>query len=348
MIETGRCLSCGYVLFGLPTGRCPECGRFFDPDDPATYSTKPPFIRWKFWLPGFLLAAGGGTLLYILLILLAGWGIAVTIAAPFAIGAAIGYRCRVGTFVRVLLSIAAIICVILFLYTLSFVGIFCGLVLAAVALGPLLIGTATGAFLRAMLKGSQFDQRWYLPLLILAVIVATLGLIERVLHRPYAIESIVTSIEIPAPVGKAWNAVMFYEEVHHRPPLLLRLGLPKPLYTHGNCQRVGDIKTCVYTKGHLTKRVTEYNLDRRLAFDVIEQEKIENHSVRLTDGSFDFTPIGENQTRIDLTTRYEPKLGPRWIWRPAERLAVHTMHHHVLEGMREKAESGENKGKNPE
>src|SRR5436309_4826849 len=32
----GLCLGCGYALRGLPTPRCPECGREFDPMDPAT------------------------------------------------------------------------------------------------------------------------------------------------------------------------------------------------------------------------------------------------------------------------------------------------------------------------
>ena len=191
--------------------------------------------------------------------------------------------------------------------------------------------------LRIYLKGTRFEQRVYLPLLILAISVLALGLIEHAIHHPFKIESVVTSLNIPGPPSQAWNAVMFYEEVHHRPPLLLRLGLPKPLYTQGSTQHVGDTKTCVYTKGHLTKRVTERSVDHRLAFDVIEQEKIENHSVRLTDGSFDFTPEGATLTRVDLTTRYEPKLGPRWAWRPAEQLAIHTLHRHVLEGMRQKA-----------
>jgi hypothetical protein len=32
----GICWECGYPLKGLPTPRCPECGRPFDPADPAT------------------------------------------------------------------------------------------------------------------------------------------------------------------------------------------------------------------------------------------------------------------------------------------------------------------------
>jgi hypothetical protein len=32
-----RCLSCKYDLRNLGEHRCPECGRAFDPDDPATF-----------------------------------------------------------------------------------------------------------------------------------------------------------------------------------------------------------------------------------------------------------------------------------------------------------------------
>lgn len=32
-----HCRSCGYILIGLSEPRCPECGRAFDPHDPATF-----------------------------------------------------------------------------------------------------------------------------------------------------------------------------------------------------------------------------------------------------------------------------------------------------------------------
>ncbi|HWE96504.1 MAG TPA: hypothetical protein VG269_21255 [Tepidisphaeraceae bacterium] len=335
--DPARCLTCGYVLLGLPEGRCPECGKSFDPDNPATYTTRPLFVRWKYWLPGFVLAAGGGAVLSALLVFFAGWGVAATIAAPFAVGASVGYGCRARPFVLTLLALGALSVVVLTLYTLSFVGIFCGMVFAAVALVPVLVGTGCGVLLRIYLKATNFEQRSYLPLLTLAIATGLLAAVERATFHGYAEESVVTGVDIPVPVGRAWNAVMFYEEVHHRPPLLLRIGLPRPLYTRGSTAAVGDRKVCVYSKGRLVKQVTQRVPERRLAFDVIGQEKIENNSVRLTGGSFDFTCAAPETTHVELTTSYEPKLGPRWIWRPAERLAVHTLHRHVLEGMREKA-----------
>lgn len=34
------CRTCGYSLFGLPAGRCPECGHSFDPANPFTVTTE--------------------------------------------------------------------------------------------------------------------------------------------------------------------------------------------------------------------------------------------------------------------------------------------------------------------
>lgn len=335
MTDPIRCITCGYVLWGLTAGKCPECGRYFDPAIPATVTTNTPFVLWRYWLPGFLLALGGGIVLYIAILTIAGFGWAVTLVAPIALGAAIGYGCPVRTRLHILLGLCAIITIVLTLYSASLVGIFCGLVLGCVMLIPTGVGIAAGVILRQRLKKSNFSQRYYLPLLTLMVF--GLAVADRLTHRAFAVESIVTSVDIPSPVGKAWNALMFFEEVRHAPPWLLRIGLPRPLYTRGSTAHVGDEKVCIYTKGHLTKRVTERDPDHRLAFDVIEQDRIENRSIRLTSGSFDLISVSPSQTRVELTTNYEPKLGPRWIWRPAEQLATHALHRDVLEGMREKA-----------
>lgn len=39
-----RCLACGYLLEFLSASRCPECGRVFDPGDPATYRRGEPSL----------------------------------------------------------------------------------------------------------------------------------------------------------------------------------------------------------------------------------------------------------------------------------------------------------------
>ena len=55
MSEEMLCWDCGYILFGLDSRRCPECGRPFDPGDESTFNRG--FHGSKKW------AAPSGTIL---------------------------------------------------------------------------------------------------------------------------------------------------------------------------------------------------------------------------------------------------------------------------------------------
>lgn len=56
-----RCTGCGYLLRHLPSTTCPECGRSFDPDDPATFNADPSRRRRRrlarYFLITFVMAA---------------------------------------------------------------------------------------------------------------------------------------------------------------------------------------------------------------------------------------------------------------------------------------------------
>src|SRR5262245_38374422 len=105
MPPDARCIGCGYLLHGLTDARCPECGRPFDPLDSESFTTKLPYVRWKFWLPGLLLAFGTGTLLWLILFRTTGVGAAATIVVPFSIGAILGYACRAQVAVQIVLGL---------------------------------------------------------------------------------------------------------------------------------------------------------------------------------------------------------------------------------------------------
>ncbi|HEY8665717.1 MAG TPA: hypothetical protein VIL86_03585 [Tepidisphaeraceae bacterium] len=45
----GKCANCGYLLRGLTSSRCPECGQDFDPYNPATMKGILPRTHTWFW-----------------------------------------------------------------------------------------------------------------------------------------------------------------------------------------------------------------------------------------------------------------------------------------------------------
>ncbi len=339
-----RCKECFYILDHLDSRTCPECGVSFDPADADTFTRKPPFIRWTFWLPAILLIGGGGGVLWSLLVIFFGFTFATTLIVPAALGVIAGYKGKARLATKILIGLIGLGAALGVLGSASLVGGFCGAVLAVLAMIPLIAGVLAGSILRRILAKSKFSQRDYLRSILLQCAVLLIPVIAACLEgRHPSLRPIIvtTSASINAPPAAAWHGIQFFEEVRRPVPWLLLLSPSlRPMYTIGHSEKVGDIKTCVYQHGKLVKRITEVIPGRRLAFRVIQQDRIETDGAVLLDGSFDLEPIDNGKrTRVILTTRYMPLLTPRFAYQWAEALAIHTLHGHVLAGMKDTAEA---------
>ena len=168
-----------------------------------------------------------------------------------------------------------------------------------------------------------------------------LDAVERLLPRDEDIASVETQAVFSSSQERAWNSIVFYEQIEHAPPFLLRLALPRPVGTTGGKTKVGETSRCVYENGYLVKKISEREEGRLLGFRVIEQNIHFEHDLDLRGGSFRVEPGPDpGTTRVTLTTSYRRLTYPAFIWQPAETLVLHTLHGHVLEGMRANAERG--------
>lgn len=323
-----RCLGCGYRLCGIDHASCPECGQRFNAHDPRTYTWRRPFVWHQYWWPGALLAVGIGFLWCVHFYSghNLGWGLFVGV--PLMVGALIGYRpAAQPPFFKFFIKLIAIVSVpvlVLMLMAGGFAGVFCGLILVVIFTPLLLVGLYLGVFLAyafaSILKQFNFRQREYLPILLVVTIPGALHLAERAFAPPIPVQTTTTYQVLAMDRMRAWDAWVFFEEVDHDPPWILKLGLPNPSHVEGRIQAVGDKEICVYTgDARLVKRATEVTPGERLAFEVIEQRNFENHSIRLIDGSFTFDAVDENRTRV--------------MWQPIEHTVARSLHRHVLRGM---------------
>jgi len=319
---------------------CPNCGLQYDPARPETFATRRSSSRWKFWLPGFLLSVTVGTLAYAGCLQTGEMGYALFFAVPVSFGAILGYATRIQTWGLVFLAVLTITSVIFVLVSMNLAGIFCGITLGIIFLVPTFFGLLCGVLLRAILIASRWDHAWYFRWYVWLIAVLPLigQQIESAFPRRHEIAVVQTGLTVDATPEEAWNAIMFYEDVQHSPPWLLHLALPKPIRSEGNKQREGEVVRCFYNCGTICKRISEVRPARKLSFEVVEVVMRNENYANLKDGSFEIEPVGTHQSRITLTTRYERKLTPAWIWEPIERKVIHTLHGHVLEGMRRKAE----------
>jgi hypothetical protein len=148
-----------HSFFTSPPWRCWKCGLTFDPRDDKTVLERRTPLRWKFWFPGFCLAAGVGMTVYALLLSAsAPLHVALMGASPTCFGCLLGYGGdgRVRLFGLLLYFGGSAVLSML-------AGGVLGVVLAILLLVPVGIGLLFGLVLRAILEGSRWDQRWYFP-----------------------------------------------------------------------------------------------------------------------------------------------------------------------------------------
>jgi len=56
--QSGRCWECGYLLRGVESAKCPECGKDFDRANPSSMNFGLPmgrFGRWALASPGWVI-----------------------------------------------------------------------------------------------------------------------------------------------------------------------------------------------------------------------------------------------------------------------------------------------------
>ncbi len=261
------------------------------------------------------------------------YGWIMVLVVPFVAGIALGYMVEVNHVVLWMMAILVAFGAIGGLFTFHLAGLLCGALAAMVVIVPMSVGASLGLFVRVRRerRGLKENRRRAVA----GMLLATLGLLwaEAQMPLPVAVEEVVTTRILAADAMTAWDSLVFYEEVGAEPPRLAKIGIPYPLGTEGIVDEVGDTKRCLYEGGHLVKRITDFRPGEHFAFDVIEQVGIEDRSVELIDGSFEFEEVAPGRTLVTLTTRYRPLLQARAAWRPFEYAVVHVLHDHVLDWM---------------
>lgn len=338
-----HCLRCRTRLQVHPLdepgpSKCPRCGLPYVPDDPQTYATRPRRLQWNLWVPGLVIAILAGVLAFARVVSVGVLGYTAFLGVPFAVGVILGFTTRARIWLTLALSLFAISCIVFLLVSMSVSGLFCGAALGAIFLGPVTLGAGLGWIVQRLAREAAWDRRRYVFLTLFVGFPFGAGEVEGRLPfaRPIAEVSTSATFDVPAPA--AWDGIVFYEQVEHEPPLLLKLALPRPVRAEGSKAAVGDVERCLYVRGSMLKTITRREEHRLLAFDVSEQHLHFEHDVELIDGSFILQPLGERQTRVVLTTRYRRLLRPAWLWQSLEREIIHTLHEHVMEGMRRRAD----------
>ena len=307
-------------------------------DDPYNTSPIESYWRLKYFVPALLTSGVALASLLALSIAWTSFGWVMIAVVPFVAGVILGYKSGYRHMFVWMLAAIVSAGVIGGLYALHLAGLLCGLIAAVVIGIPLAAGASVGLLIRVRRDGRWLHENRRQASA--GMLLATAGLLwaEAQMPLPAAVEEVRTTRTLAGDAIAAWDSLVFYEEVGAAAPRLTSIVLPFPVGAEGIVNAVGDTKRCLYRGGYLVKRITDYRPGARFAFDVTEQVGVEDRSVVLIDGSFEFEEVEPGRTLVTLTTRYRPLLQARSAWRPFEFAVVHALHDHVLDWMAQRVQ----------
>lgn len=244
---------------------------------------------------------------------------AVTLGLPLALGIAAALvvpQPRVGvTLFAAVLVLSCTACMLL----IGDAGVFCGAIYTGVSLPTAVVAANVVQSLRKARERQRAKRGDDRALWLLIALALPLGLHTFELVRPptWPDEALVRSVDVEAPIEAVWAQSLSFADFVA--PLSELISAPLPRAAIGSSSRVGDEKTLRFDKGLLRVRIVRIEAPRTLVAEVIEQT-IERRALLLRRVTVSCVSIGRARTRAEIRLDFEPRMGPRRIWRPAERL----------------------------
>ena len=215
-------------------------------------------------------------------------------------------------------------------------GVICLIILSPLVLGMMLLGALLGRFL-ARRASSTVSKVSLIPLVVLVVLAEAAG------PKPNHANVVVDSIVVEAPAPYVWRYVVDYPE-NTAPPdyWLWRIGLPYPVQSTADAQRVGAARACRFSSGvAFEERIVELTPNQVMTFDVTRQP---DHPEVIGHFQFDRGQIRLTQN-ADGTTTVTASSWYRLFVRPAAYFDLWTaditrqVHFRVLNHVKQLAES---------
>ncbi|MBA3828399.1 MAG: hypothetical protein H0X33_05640 [Taibaiella sp.] len=175
---------------------------------------------------------------------------------------------------------------------------------------------------------------------------------ESLIKHSQPIRSIVTSIEINAPIEKVWRNVIAFPELKAPSEFIFRAGIAFPINATISAKGAGAIRRCNFSTGSFVEPITVWDEPNLLRFSVREQPDVMRelspyniHPNHLKgywvskQGQFKLRQLSDGRTLLEGTTWYVNKIAPDLYWHIWSDYIVHKIHMRVLTHIKKQSES---------
>jgi hypothetical protein len=263
---------------------------------------------------------------------LIGYGLSLFVFLPFILGYILG----TSTIKKI--SLTGLVISLVIFFALLIAGGLEGMVCILMAL-PLVIGAiALGAFVNYLFKKNQAKdkpdeliKKSMLPFFFFL----GLGLLEKEMTKNNKeVISVSSEMILPYSTHQVYETIKSVDTLIANKSFLMKLDLPVPNKCILEKEEVGGLRTCYFSGGTITERITELKKDSILRMDVIDYKLTGRKWLGFKEAIYYFEKTGETSCRMTRVTTYTSELKPRFYWDPLEKIGIRQEHDYVFENLK--------------
>lgn len=146
--------------------------------------------------------------------------------------------------------------------------------------------------------------------------------------------SVKTEMIVPYSCLEVYETIKSVDTLIAEKPFLMRLDLPIPQKCILEKEEVGGLRTCYFSGGIITERITELEKAKVLRMDVIDYKLTGRKWLGFKEAIYYFDPVGQDSCKLTRITTYTSVLAPRFYWEPLEKIGIEQEHDYVFENLR--------------
>jgi len=247
-------------------------------------------------------------------------------------------------------SLLALLLLALGLMVTKFEGVIC-LLMAAGFVVPM---SLLGAYFGQCLMGIRWAARRKAGLMLSFAVIAPLAMMVdgQISHDPVD-RAVSDEVIIDAPASAVWPLLLNLAKIQ-KPAgqLLLRVGIAHPTEIRTDQLRVGGRRVCALTTGDMVERISIYEPERQLQFEVLNTPPNMAETNPFGDpspahlngwfecqlGEFRLTPLPGGRTRLIGISWYRHRFAPEFYWSLWTDEVVREVHVEVIDEVKRRAE----------
>jgi hypothetical protein len=275
----------------------------------------------------FVFLTLGFTLLHYELI---GYGLTFFVFLPFILGYILG-NSLVKNF-----SLYGLVCSLVIFLLLLFIGELEGMVCILMALPLVIIAVLMGVFIKRYIqKKSKNNNDGIVKNSILPFFVfLLLGFFEKEMTRgDKEIIDVKTERIYPNTPEQVYETIKSVDTLIAEKPFLMRLDLPIPNKCILEKEEVGGLRTCYFSGGTITEKITELEKAKILRMDVVDYKLTGRKWLGFKEAIYYFDKIGQDSCKMTRITTYTSVLKPRIYWQSLEKIGIMQEHDYVFDNL---------------